>query len=107
MITESLWMASFPELPLPSKDWFLMWEKKNNSPAIKQAFAEIKAWHIRKNQIPDNLSVAKMLSARLRLITTGQIPLRATEQPNAEQYVEQYDKYTPDDLAWSQSWGKD
>ena len=86
-----LWTEYFLDLPTPEHQWFSGWDR-NDPRVVQQAFEEIARWRKRK---PDanTFSVAKMITARCRLVSTGERKLKVSSEPEA--------------LAYEETWGKE
>jgi len=89
---ERLWSEHFPDLSIPDRVWLCMW-KFYKLQIVIQSFDEIKEWR-KKRPYAKTLDVAKMITARCRLLDLGERPLR---EPSGEEL-----EYT-----YTESWGKD
>lgn len=71
-----LWEEFFKDLPAPDQSWEDLWNRYQPE-IVLQAFTEIERWRARHPEA-DTFSIAKMITARCRLIATGERKLRVT-----------------------------
>jgi hypothetical protein len=74
-----LWRENFADLEPPEMSWIHSYASYE-TPVVAQAFEAVAQWRARHKPQARTLDVCKMAKSKCRLIDTGEIPLRETQQ---------------------------
>ena len=103
-ISQRLWTEYFSDLATPDRVWLCMWGNYRLS-IVHQAFDEIAKWRKRKPHA-QMLDVAKMITARCRLLDLGERPVRELNVREPEMSTQMPDTEY-DGVSLAESSGKD